>query len=161
MGPALTDKTGAGLRVYPELISLETEGCLQFIDITDSVLELVRRSGVRNGLVNIQTRHTTTAIMINENEPLLIQDLRRTLQALAPHDAAYQHDDFEIRSANTCPEEEKNGHSHCKAMFLKASEAVNIVEGAAQLGLWQRILFIELDRPRKRTVSVVVMGQLE
>jgi secondary thiamine-phosphate synthase enzyme len=90
--------------------------------------------------VNIQTHHTTTAVMINENEPLLIQDLKRTLQALAPYDAAYQHDDFEIRIGNVCPEEEKNGHSRCKAMFLKTSEAVNIVEGAVQLGPWQRAL---------------------
>jgi secondary thiamine-phosphate synthase enzyme len=158
---AVTEKANATLKVCHALISLETEGCLQFIDLTDLLLELVRRSGIRNGLVNIQTRHTTTAIMINENEPLLIQDLKKTLQALAPHDAAYQHDDFDVRTANMCPDEAKNGHSHCKVMFLKASEAANIVEGAVQLGPWQRIFFIELDRARKRTVSVVVMGQPE
>jgi len=161
MIPATTEKANATLTVYHETISLETEECLQFIDMTDLLLEVVRRSRVRNGLVNIQTRHTTSAITINENEPLLIRDLKRSLQGLAPHDAPYQHDDFEIRTVNMCPDEEKNGHSHCKAMFLKASETVNIVEGAAQLGPWQRIFFIELDRARKRTVSVVVIGQLE
>lgn len=159
--PAATEKADVMLRVYHQTVFLETEDCLQFIDMTDSVLELVRRSGIRNGLVNVQTRHTTTAIMINENEPLLIQDLKRTLQALAPHEAAYLHDDFAKRLINPGVDEPKNGHSHCKAMFLKASESVNIVEGAVQLGRWQRIFLIELDRPRKRAVSVVVIGQPE
>jgi secondary thiamine-phosphate synthase enzyme len=156
---AITEKLNATLKVYHERISFETEACLQFIDVTRLVNELVERSGVRNGLANIQTRHTTTAIMINENEPLLIQDMKKRLQAVAPHDASYRHDDFEIRKVNMCPDEEKNGHSHCKAMFLKTSEALNIVDGVVQLGQWQRVFFIELDRPRKRAISVVVIGQ--
>jgi len=154
-------KADATLRVCNELISLQTEECLQFIDMTDSVRELVQKSEIRSGLVNIQTRHTTTGIMITESEPLLIEDLKRTLQAVAPHDVAYLHNDFTIRTINMCTDERKNGHSHCKAIFLKTSEAVNIVDGVMQLGTWQRIFFIELDRPRQRTVSVIIMGQSE
>jgi secondary thiamine-phosphate synthase enzyme len=155
----VTENVNMALKVYHEPIPLKTRECLQFIDLTDQFIALVGRSGVRTGFANIQTRHTTTAIVINENEPLLIQDMKRAFERLAPHDAAYHHDDFEVRTVNMCPGEEKNGHAHCKAMFLKASETVNVVDGTVQLGQWQRIFFIELDRGKERSVSVLVLGQ--
>jgi secondary thiamine-phosphate synthase enzyme len=143
----------------PYSIHLQTTECMQFIDITEAISERVRQSGVRHGLVNIQTKHTTTAVLVNEHEPLLIEDMRRTLERLAPQEGAYQHNDFRIRTANLTPDEKENGHSHCKALFLKTSETMNIVDGAIQLGRWQRIFFIELDSARKRTVSIMIVGQ--
>jgi secondary thiamine-phosphate synthase enzyme len=148
----------AGLKTYHDAIHLWTEECLQFIDLTDEIIALVRRSGIRNGVVNVQTKHTTTAVVINENEPLLLDDMRKTLERLAPEAGDYRHNDFEIRTVNMAPGEHPNGHSHCKAMFLKTSETLNIVDGAIQLGRWQRVFLIELDCPRERTVSVMVMG---
>jgi secondary thiamine-phosphate synthase enzyme len=132
---------------------------MQFIDITESILELVRRADVRNGVVNVQTRHTTTAIVVNEHEPLLLEDMKKTLERLAPQSDAYRHNNFDVRTANLSPDEPANGHSHCKALFLRTAETLNIVEGAVQLGRWQRIFFIELDCARERMVSVMVMGQ--
>jgi thiamine phosphate synthase YjbQ (UPF0047 family) len=61
------------LKTSHHLIHLETRGSLQFIDLTDRVAEIVKESGICQGLVNIQTRHTTTAIVINEHEPLLLE----------------------------------------------------------------------------------------
>jgi thiamine phosphate synthase YjbQ (UPF0047 family) len=89
---------------------------------------------------------------------LLIEDLTKALERLAPRHSDYRHDDFDVRTVNMCPDEEKNGHSHCKALFLRSSECLNIVGGAIDLGQWQRIFLIELDRPRSRTVSLVVVG---
>ena len=146
-------------QIYPHSIHLQTVECMQFIDITEAVSERVRQAGVRNGLVNIQTKHTTTAIMVNEHEPLLLEDMKKTLERLAPRDVAYQHNDFGIRTANLAPDEKENGHSHCKALFLRTSETLNIAEGAIQLGRWQRIFFLELDIARVRPVSVMIMGQ--
>ena len=97
--------------------------------------------------------------MIGESEPLLLEDMKNVLERFAPRHAIYQHDDFEIRTVNLCPDEEKNGHSHCKALFLKTSETVNVADGSIELGLWQRVFLIELDRARERTVSVTVIGQ--
>jgi secondary thiamine-phosphate synthase enzyme len=147
-----------GLRVHHEVIRLETSRCLEFIDITEHVRERVRSSGVHDGLVNVQTRHTTTAIMVGEHEPLLLEDLSAALEKLAPSNCGYRHDDFTVRTVNMCPDEQKNGHSHCKALFLRSSETLNVVDGSMDLGAWQRIFLIELDRPRPRTVSVVVLG---
>ena len=139
-------------------IHLETEECLQFIDITERIVELVEDSGIQNGIVNVQTRHTTTAIIVNENEPLLLKDMRQTLERLAPRDIDYGHNDFSIRTVNMQPEETENGHSHCKAMFLRTSETLNLTDGVIQLGRWQRVFLLELDGARRRSVSVVVMG---
>ena len=151
-------ETEYALKARHEQIQVTSQGCLQFIDITDRVREVVEESRVSDGLVNVQTRHTTAAILIGEHEPLLMEDLKRTLEKLAPCHSDYRHDDFSVRTVNMCPDEEQNGHSHCKAMFLRSSECLNIVDGRMDLGQWQRIFLIELDRPRSRTVSLMILG---
>jgi secondary thiamine-phosphate synthase enzyme len=139
-------------------IPLRTRECLQFIDLTDELASLVAASGVINGTVNVQSRHTTAAVVVNEDEPLLLEDLKRTLERLAPRGADYRHDDFSVRTANLTPDEQPNGHAHCKALALRASETINVVNGELQLGRWQRVFFVELDCARAREVSVLVMG---
>jgi secondary thiamine-phosphate synthase enzyme len=147
------------LGAYHDSISLQTEAPLQFVDFTERLAEVVRDSRIRTGLVNIQTRHTTTAVMVNENEPLLLEDIREILERLAPHDRPYRHDDFSVRTVNMGLDEPSNGHSHCKAVFLRTSETMNVAQGQLQFGQWQRAFLIELDGPKKRTISVLVMGE--
>ncbi len=158
MTQTLTEIGNPALMVYPATLSVETGETLDFVDVTDRVREVVRQSRVRTGMVNVQTLHTTAAVLVNEHEPLLIQDMKNLLERLAPCTTSYQHDNFEIRTVNLCPDEEKNGHAHCKALFLKTSETMNVVEGEINLGRWQRIFLIELDRPKQRSISVLVMG---
>lgn len=146
------------LRVCHEEIHLRTRGCLQFADVTDDVLACVRRSGVCDGIVNVQSRHTTAAIVVNEPEPLLLADMRRTLERLAPRDVRYEHDDLERREGPLPPDEPKNGHSHCKALFLNTAATLNVVDGEVDLGTWQRIFLLELCSPRDRTISLTIMG---
>lgn len=131
---------------------------IEFVDITDRIRELVRSAGIRCGFASIQTRHTTTGIVVNENEPLLISDMKRLLERLIPVSAGYQHDNFSIRTVNLTPGERSNGHSHCRSLFLPSSENINVDEGELQLGRWQRIFLVELDGPRERLVSVSVLG---
>ncbi len=147
----------SAIRTYHSVIRLRTRECMQFVDITDEVEEVVARAGVRHGWVNVQTKHTTTAIIVNENEPLLHEDLKRTLERLAPRSGEYEHNDFS-RRVGVPPDEPPNGHSHCKALFLPMSVCVNVADGRLQLGRWQRIFLIELDESRERSVSVMVMG---
>jgi len=150
--------TGYAAGTHMEAIRRTTEECLQFIDLTDEIAEIVQRSRIQTGFVNIQTKHTTTAILVNENEPLLLQDMKRMLEKFAPQTDEYLHNDFRIRTVNMGPDEQKNGHSHCKAMFLRTSETINLCNGTLQLGTWQRIFLLELDHARERTVSVMVLG---
>lgn len=152
------EKISAGLRAHHDVIRLQTAECLQFIDLTSHVAKIVARSGIRYGMVNVQTKHTTTALIINENEPLLIEDLKRLLDKHVPRDGEYEHNDFK-RRVDIPPDEPANGHSHCKALFLPASIMLNVADGKLQFGRWQSIFLIELDEARQRQVSVLVMGQ--
>ena len=153
------ESLNAVMRAHHVTLQIDTTVGGQFIDITDQIAEIVADSGIGTGWVNIQTQHTTTAVIINEHEPLLLEDMQDLLERFAPQEHAYRHNDFEIRTVNMQPDEIPNGHSHCRALFLRASETVNVLEGKPNLGRWQRIFFVELDCPRVRNVSVMVMGQ--
>ncbi len=152
------EKISAGLRAHHDEIRVKTSECLQFIDLTSHIANIVARSGIRHGMVNVQTKHTTTALIVNENEPLLLNDLKRMLDSYAPRDGEYEHNDFS-RRVDIPPDEPANGHSHCKALFLPASMMLNVADGKLQLGRWQSLFLIELDEARERSVSVLVLGQ--
>ena len=117
-------------------------------------------AGLHNGLVQVFSRHTTAAVRIQEDEPLLLEDLRQFLSRLAPADAAYGHNDFRVRTHHMHPDERPNGHAHCLQLLLGSSESVPVVDGQLQLGEWQRLFLVELDGPRpQRELLVQVMGQ--
>lgn len=155
--PFLREPQRSGLGVSSDVVELRTEHRVQFIDVTELVAERVRRSGIGHGLVCVQTRHTTTAVVVNENEPLLIEDAKRMLERLAPRDARYGHNQLH-RRRDAAPDESRNGDAHCRALLLGSSETLAVVDGALQLGRWQRIFLVELDGPRLRTSCIVVMG---
>lgn len=157
MNPA-TGETDSAFRVHGAVMRLRTECPMEFVDLTDYVRGEVAVSGIRDGLVNIQTRHTTTAIVVNENEPLLLDDLAELLERWAPRDGRYLHDRLDLRTVNVEPGERANGHAHARALTLGASECLNLAGGELQLGRWQRILFVELDGGRERGVCVTILG---
>src|SRR5256885_164185 len=138
---------------------VETHEPIQFIDVTDEIAEAVRATGVRDGIVTIISRHTTMAVRIQEDEPLLLEDLMGFLRRLAPSNVHYQHNDFRIRTHHMHDDESPNGHSHCLQFLLGTSETVPVEAGELLLGEWQRIFLVELDGPRhKREVLIQVVG---
>ena len=139
-------------------ICVTTAQPMEFIDLTGRIERMVAESGLHTGLVNIQSRHTTTAIVVNEHEPLLLADFAGLLTRAAPRDASYRHDDMEVRTVNLAPGERPNGHAHCHALLLGSSVSLNVADGRLQLGRWQRVFLVELDGPRHREVSVLVLG---
>src|SRR5688572_22754967 len=138
-------------------ISVVTREHTEFIDLTPPLVALVQSLGVREGILTVQTRHTTTGVMINEHEPLLLADLKAMFERLVPA-GPYEHDDFERRTVNLTPDERVNGHAHCRAALLRTSESVPIVDGALTLGRWQRVFLVEFDGPRRREVSVALVA---
>ena len=144
--------------VAHERLALETRRSQQFIDITDRVLCCVRLSGIGDGTVTVQSMHTTATILVNENEPLLLDDLGRVLAGWAPAHGRYSHDDFERRTVNMTPDERPNGHAHARAMALQASTTLAVIGNEIQLGRWQRIFLVELDGPRSRELVVTTAG---
>ncbi len=147
------------MKIKNHIISLATKATLEFIDITDDILSAIKKCGIRNGIVNIQSLHTTMAIIVNEAEPLLIDDMKKMLERVAPETAEYDHDNFEIRTVNMCDGECQNGHSHCKALLLSPSQLLNIVDAKLQFGRWQRVFALELDRARPRQVALQIIGE--
>src|SRR5688572_24464606 len=139
-------------------IRIDTEHPTQFIDLTSDLEAFVTTSGIQWGLLNIQALHTTAAIVVNEHEPLLLMDMTGLLERLAPIAALYRHDNITLRTVNCMLGEPPNGHSHCRALLLGSTAALNVIDGEIQLGRWQRVFLVELDGPRTRDISLLLLG---
>jgi len=146
------------MKIENKTIELQTESELDFVDLTDDIKKFVKESQIKNGIVNVQILHTSAALIVNENEPLLIEDFKNNLRRTAGKDLNYQHDDLQKRTVNLCPSECINGHSHCQAIHLLVNATLNLMNNQLQLGTWQRIFLVELDRPRKRKVQIQILG---
>jgi secondary thiamine-phosphate synthase enzyme len=131
----------------------------EFVDLTERLQRLIAEAAIGVGILNVQTLHTTTAIVVNEHEPLLLADFAAMLEAAAPQDRCYGHDDWSRRTVNVVEGERANGHSHCRALMLPTSVCLNISGGRLVLGRWQRVFFVELDGPREREVSALTFGE--
>jgi secondary thiamine-phosphate synthase enzyme len=152
--PAASGRVGA----WHEWLDLESRRQVEFVDVTDAVTASLRGWSAGTGLVNIQTLHTTTGIVVNESEPLLLSDFALALDRLAPRWARYHHDDFVRRTVNLTEHERVNGHAHCQALVLPPSVCLNVVDGALVLGRWQRVFFADLDGPQARRLSIAFHG---
>ena len=144
---------------YTTSIHLTTTQPTEFIDLTDRLQRLVTDTGLRFGILNVQTLHTTTAVVVNEHEPLLLADFQGLLESAAPKDARYRHDDMTARTVNVTAAERPNGHAHCRALLLPSSVALNVASGRLQLGQWQRVFLVELDGPRERQISALLLRE--
>ncbi len=139
-------------------IRIVTERPTEFIDLTDGLQRLVADAGIVTGYANIHSLHTTAAIVVNEHEPLLLEDFVSILEQVAPDDGRYQHDNGTVRTVNLTPAERRNGHAHCRSLFLGSSTCLNVADGRLVLGRWQRIFLAEQDGPRAREISVLMVG---
>ncbi|MEB3279777.1 MAG: secondary thiamine-phosphate synthase enzyme YjbQ [Lyngbya sp.] len=145
------------MAIIHQLISVETQPGIGIYNITPEIITRLESSQITNGQVLVFSRHTTTALAINEDEKRLLEDLKVHLKTLAPPDAKYLHNDLHLRDVP--PDEPINAHSHLMAIMLSTSEVIPVVEGKLGLGTWQSVLFLELDGPRTRSVSIQIMGE--
>jgi secondary thiamine-phosphate synthase enzyme len=140
-------------------LKLMSQKAPEFIDITPQVRDCVAQADVHNGFVVVFSKHTTAAITINENEPLLLHDMEQFLERMAPRHGSYQHNNFSIRTENLTVDESPNGHAHCQHLLFHTSETIPIVQSCPLFGRWQCLFFVELDHPRPREVVVQVIGE--
>lgn len=140
------------------IVTIETREPVEFVDVTAALARTVTGLGLVDGLLTVQTRHTTTGLMINEHEPLLLRDLAAMFERIAPASADYAHDDFRRRTVNLMPGERRNGHAHCRAALLRTSESVAVAAGALNLGRWQRVFLVDFDGGQRRELSVTLSG---
>jgi len=141
------------------VVRIATRRHSEFVDVTERLRALVADAGLRAGFVNVQSLHTTAAVVVNEHEPLLLDDFDALLERAAPRGGIYAHDDPRERTVNITGGERINGHGHCRALLLGASAGLNVVDGALELGRWQRVFLAEMDGPQERQLSVVIVGE--
>jgi secondary thiamine-phosphate synthase enzyme len=149
------------VKVFQRERQLRTSGGLAVRDVTDEVNEAVQESGITNGIACVYSPHTTCCVRVNEFETGFLEDFAELLKRLVPTERYYAHDDWDKRTENICEEDmlAGNGHAHCMSMLLgSAGESIPVVDGYLQLGTWQRVLFLELDRERDRRWIVQVVG---
>ena len=126
-------------------IILNTNKNFEIIDITS---QINREIDIDSGIVNVFSKHSTSAIVVNENEIGLLKDLELMLGDLVSDKYSWQHDRID-----------NNAKSHLKSFILSSSETIPVANGKLDLGTWQSVFFIELDGPRTgRTVGLTFIG---
>ncbi|AHF80095.1 secondary thiamine-phosphate synthase enzyme YjbQ [Thermococcus paralvinellae] len=126
-------------------IEIRTNKEFEIIDITPEIQKIVEESKVQEGIAVVFTKHTTTALIVNENETRLLSDIELLLESIAPKGKGYKHDKID-----------NNAHSHLRAILLNPSVTIPVKGRRLELGTWQSILFVELDGPRIRKILVKI-----
>ena len=126
-----------------------TERQREYINITDEVQDIVRKSGIKEGMVLVSAMHITAGVYVNDAESGLIADIDKWLEELAPFDINYNHH----RTGET------NGDSHLKSLLIGHEVIVPITKGRLDFGTWQQIYYAEFDGQRKKRLIVKVMGE--
>ena len=135
--------------VYYEEISVSTTSRFELIDITSKVEEIVRRSNIKNGICMIFAPHATAAIIANEHEYGLLQDMVKLIKELFKPDADWLHNRID-----------DNAHAHLGSAIIGASRSFPVINGRLVRGTWQNIFLVEMDGPRKvRRIIVMVVGE--
>ncbi len=145
--------TSGPLHVRAEQFPLISTTRIQVVDVTDDVMARVRNLGVREGTATLQSQHTTCAVVINESQDALATDFVTFLESVVDPDASWRHDD---PACSDC--DRRNTDSHLRALVLSPCVTIQVSGGELVLGQWQRVLIVELDGPRTRTLRLQVMG---
>ena len=127
-------------------VVFSTKGEIELKDLTEKVQEVVRKSGIKNGLIHVFAPHATGVIILTEHDWNLLDDIKKILEKLVPKRVSYSHP--------------SNAHSHLRSMFLPPDRTLPVIDGELVLGTWQSLLFVETDvHSRRRTVIIQVLGE--
>jgi secondary thiamine-phosphate synthase enzyme len=136
------------MKAYTEYLSFQTKRRREMVHITPQVEEIVRKSGIRDGLCFVSPMHITAAVYVNDLEEGLIEDIGRWLEKLAPENPDYLHHQTG----------EDNGDAHLKSLLLHHETTLPVTDGHLDLGTWQRVFYAEFDGCRRKRVIVKVLG---
>ncbi len=128
-------------------IQVESRKRIDILDVTEFVREALREISAGDGIVNLFLPHTTAAITLNEAEPGLLDDIENLLDRLAPELSDYNHNRID-----------NNAHAHLRNVLVGSSVTIPVSGGNLLLGTWQRILLLEGDGPRTRTIVLTYIG---
>ena len=137
------------MKFATEYLTFNTKQKREYINITNTVEEAVRKSGAKEGMVLVTAMHITAGVYVNDAESGLIEDIDEWLEQLAPFDPNYRHH----RTGET------NGDAHLKNLLVHHQVIVPITDGKLDLGPWQQIYYAEFDGQRRKRAMIKVMGE--
>lgn len=139
------------MKTLTEHLTFEVLGRRGFLNITSTVEDLVRRSGVQEGLCLVNAMHITASVFINDDEPGLLADYERWLEEIAPHAPTSRYDHNRTG--------EDNADAHLKRQVMGREVVVAITKGRLDFGPWERIFYGEFDGSRRKRVLVKILGE--
>ncbi|WP_456457107.1 secondary thiamine-phosphate synthase enzyme YjbQ [Thermovibrio sp.] len=137
------------MKAYTKYLTFNTERRRELIRITDTVKEAVKESGVKEGLCLVSAMHLTAAVIIQDDEEGLHEDIWEWLEKLAPFKPDYKHH----RTG------EDNGDAHLKNLLVHLQVVLPITKGELDLGPWQEIFYAEFDGQRPKRVVIKIIGE--
>ena len=137
------------MKFHTEYLTFHTKKHREYVHITPQVENILRKSGIKDGIVLVSAMHITAGVYVNDHESGLIQDIDKWLEGLAPFKEDYLHHQTG----------EDNGDSHLKAILVHHQVILPVTKGELDLGTWQRVFYAEFDGRRDKRVLVKVMGE--
>jgi secondary thiamine-phosphate synthase enzyme len=137
------------MKFHTEYLTFHTKSHREYVHITPQVESIVRKSGIKEGMVLVSAMHITAGVYVNDHEDGLIEDIDQWLEKLAPFRENYKHHQTG----------EDNGDSHLKAILVHHQVILPLTDGKLDLGTWQRVFYAEFDGQRNKRVIVKVMGE--
>jgi secondary thiamine-phosphate synthase enzyme len=129
---------------YSEKIKLKMKS-QEFYDITEKVKDVLKESDIDDGICNVFAVGSTASVVINENEPMLLEDFRRTLEKVSSSKELYQHIE--------------NAYSHIRSMLIGSNQSIPVNDGKLMLGTWQNIMVVNFDaETREREFIITIVG---
>jgi secondary thiamine-phosphate synthase enzyme len=145
------------MKIHKKKFEINSTTQIEFMDITDKVQEIIDDSGIREGQVVVYSPHTTMGIVVNHNEPMLLQDFLKIFHRLVPVDSQYSHDLFELRRGKRA-DGRSNGQAHCQNLLIGVSEVIPLDKGKMMITERQSVFAVEFDGARKRDIFIQVIG---
>ena len=139
----------AAMKSHTEYLWFETKRRREYIDITDTVEGILKRSAIEEGMLLVSAMHITAGVWVNDHEEGLLEDIDGWLEHLAPYKEDYHHHETG----------EDNGDAHLKSLLVHHQIVAPVTEGKLDFGPWQRIYYAEFDGKRKKRVVVKVIGE--
>jgi len=137
------------MKVHTEYIKFNTKNRIEFIHITEKIQDIVKKSGIREGLCLINPMHITAAVFVNDNESGLHQDFLNFLKKIVPVDGNYKHN---LTS-------EDNAYAHIWRTLMGHQVVMAITDCKLDLGPWEAIFYAEFDGQRNKMVLIKIMGE--
>ncbi len=137
------------MKSHTEYLWFNTKRQKEIIHITQTVRDIVKKSGVKEGFVLVSAMHITAGVYVNDDEEGIIEDIMEWLEKLAPFRKDYKHH----KTGET------NADAHLKNLIIHHQVIVPVTDGDLDLGPWQRIFYAEFDGQRRKRVIVKVIGE--